>query len=76
MRSQVVENAELYYRVEADKFNFSRRAARAAEVGAGVGTGILAEGLVLDCCMAAELGQCRNLSTTVSSNLEMLGLEL
>ena len=61
--------------------SLSVEAARAAEVGAGevgagVGTGILAEGLVLDCCMAAELGQCRNLSTKVSSSLEMLGLEL
>ena len=36
----------------------------------------MAEGLVLDCCMAAELGQCRNLSTKVSSNLEMLGLKV
>ena len=56
--------------------SLSVEAARAAEVGAGVGTGILAEGLVLDCCMAAELGQCRNLSIKVSSNLEILGLEL
>ena len=55
--------------------SLSVEAARAAEVGVGVGTGILAEGLVLDCCTAAELGQCRNLSIKVSNNWEMLGLE-